>query len=49
MVHKNTDREITYVCAAMNLFGAPILSFAWEVGVAGVVCYPCNCLIFWKI
>ena len=50
MVHKNTDREMTYVCAAMYLSDAPIFSFAWEVG--GCLLYSAILvflLIFWKI
>ena len=50
MVHKNTDREMTYVCAAMYLSDAPIFCFAWKVG--GCLLYSAILvfvLIFWKI
>ena len=50
MVHKNTDKEMTYVCAAMYLSYAPIFTFAWEVG--GCLLYSAILvflLITWKI
>ena len=49
MVHKNRDKGMTYVCAAMNLSDAPILSFAMEVAWLVYSAILVFLLIFWEI